>query len=99
MPGLLFLPLPSVGPAVLNGHAANYRRAVTAIPAEMLLVETDRTAENAAECPSVAEVLREVAALRGVSLAEIEAITDANADKLLSFRRWTASGENGIISS
>jgi len=76
----------SVGPAVLNGHAANYRRAVATIPSELLLVETDRTVENAAECPKIADVMREVAALRGVSPAELEALTDANADKFLSLR-------------
>jgi len=74
----------SVGPAVLNGHAANYRRAVTAIPAEMLLVETDRTAESAAECPPVAEVLREVAALRGDSPSSLEELVDSNADRFLA---------------
>jgi len=69
----------SVGPAVLNDHAVNYRALVKKIPLERLLIETDRTEENAAECPSVVAVAEKVAALRGLSLSELEARTDANA--------------------
>ena len=71
----------SVGPAVLNGHAVNYRELVKKIPIDRLLVETDRTAENAADCPSIVAVATEVAKLRGLSLSELEALTDYNADK------------------
>jgi len=73
----------SVGPAVLNDHAVNYRELVKKIPLERLLVETDRTEANAAECPSVAEVLAKTAELRGLSAAELEAITDENAEMFL----------------
>ena len=69
----------SVGPAVLNDHAVNYRELVKKIPLDRLLVETDRTAENAATCPSIAEVLAKTAEIRGISAAELERITDANA--------------------
>ena len=71
----------SVGPAVLNDHAVNYRELVKKIPIERLLLETDRTPENAAECPSVREVAAEVAKLRGLSLSELEALTDRNAGR------------------
>ena len=74
----------SVGPAVLNDHAVNYRELVKKIPADRLLVETDRTEENAAECPSVREVAAKLAELLGLSLGELEAQTDANAER---FRR------------
>ena len=70
----------SVGPAVLNDHAVNYRELVKKIPIDRLLLETDRTEANAAECPSVVEVAAKVAELRGLSLAELESITDRNAD-------------------
>ena len=70
----------SVGPAVLNDHAVNYRELVKKIPLDRLLLETDRTPENAAECPSVREVAAKVAELRGLSLAELEALTDRNAN-------------------
>ena len=73
----------SVGPAVLNDHAVNYRELVKKIPLERLLIETDRTPENAAECPSVAEVATEVAKLRGLSLPDLESLTDRNADNFL----------------
>ncbi|MBR4937465.1 MAG: TatD family hydrolase [Kiritimatiellae bacterium] len=69
----------SVGPAVLNDHAVNYRRLVVKIPAERLLVETDCTAENEAECPSIADVARKLAELRGMTYEELEALTDMNA--------------------
>ena len=71
----------SVGPAILNGHAVNYRELVKRIPIERLLVETDRTPENAAECPSVRDVAAAVAELRGVSVAELERLTDENAER------------------
>ena len=71
----------SVGPAVLNDHAVNYRELVKKIPIERLLVETDRTLENAAECPSVRDVAAEVAKLRGLSFAELERLTDENAER------------------
>ena len=74
----------SVGPAVLNDHAVNYRELVKKIPLDRLLVETDRTAENSAECPSVVAVATEVAKLRGMPFAELERMTDENAER---FRR------------
>ena len=70
----------SVGPAVLNDHAVNYRELVKRIPSDRLLLETDRTPENAAACPSVVEVAAKTAELRGCSLDELEVLTDRNAD-------------------
>lgn len=74
----------SVGPAVLNDHAVNYRELVKKIPIDRLLIETDRTPENAAVCPSVREVAAEVAKLRGLSTGELERITDQNAERFLN---------------
>ena len=74
----------SVGPAVLNDHAVNYRELIKKIPLERLLVETDRTPENAATCPSVRDVAAKVAELRGLPLAELESLTDRNADEFIS---------------
>ena len=71
----------SVGPAVLNDHAVNYRELVKKIPLDRLLLETDRTPENAAECPSVREVAARVAELRGMAVEELEKVTDANAER------------------
>jgi TatD DNase family protein len=71
----------SVGPAVLNDHAVNYRELVKKIPLDRLLVETDRTEANAADCPPVRDVLAKVAELRGISAAELEKITDENVEK------------------
>ena len=77
----------SVGPAVLNDHAVNYRALVKKIPPDRLLLETDRTPENAADCPAIREVAVKVAELRGQTLSELESLTDQNADRfLLGFR-------------
>ena len=77
----------SVGPAVLNGHAVNYRELVKKIPLDRLLVETDRTIENAADCPSIVAVATEVAKLRGMTLEELENATDGNAEEFLGGSR------------
>ena len=74
----------SVGPAVLNDHAVNYRELIKKIPLERLLVETDRTPENAATCPSVRDVAAKVAELRGLPLVELESLTYRNADEFIS---------------
>ena len=71
----------SVGPAVLNDHAVNYRELVKKIPAEMLLLETDRTVENEAECPAIEEIARKVAELRGLSFKELEVLIERNAER------------------
>ena len=74
----------SVGPAVLNDHAVNYRELVKRIPVERLLIETDRTPENAADCPSIRDVAAAVATYRDMSSAELERITDENAERFLN---------------
>ena len=81
----------SVGPAVLNDHAVNYRELVKAIPLERLLVETDRDrAPERALNPltgaplTVRDVLAKTAELRGLSPEVLEAVTDENAARFLS---------------
>lgn len=69
----------SVGPAILNDHALNYRALVKAIPKEMLVVETDRTEESAPKCPSLKTIGEYTAKLRGMEAAEFWELTDANA--------------------
>ena len=76
----------SVGPALLNDHAVNYRKLARKIPADRLLVETDRTEENAAECPHVRDVLAKLAETRGDDLSSLVAQTDANADRFLGMQ-------------
>jgi TatD DNase family protein len=76
----------SVGPAILNDHAVNYRKLARKIPADRLLVETDRTEENAAECPHVRDVLAKLAETRGDDLSSLVAQTDANADRFLGMQ-------------
>ena len=71
----------SIGPAVLNDHAVNYRELVKKIPLDRLLVETDRTSSSAS--PSVSDVLAKTADILNISSAELERITDENADRFL----------------
>ena len=70
----------SVGPAVLNDHAVNYRELVRKIPMDRLLVETDRTDGTGV---SIYDVLARTAELRGISAAELERITDVNVDAFM----------------
>ena len=69
----------SVGPAVLNDHAVNYRELVKKIPLDRLLVETDRTSSS--DSPSISDILAKTADILNLSAAELERITDENADR------------------
>ncbi len=81
----------SIGPALLNDHAVNYRDLAKRIPADRILVESDATAENAAEVPSAESVAEFLADLRGVPRAEFFALLDANASRFLHFASGIAS--------
>lgn len=70
----------SVGPAVLNDHAINYREMVKKIPSKILLIETDRTSE---EGPTIEEVAAKTAEIRGMTFEELETLTDENARRFL----------------
>lgn len=71
----------SVGPAILNDHAVNYRELVKKIPRDRLLVETDRTSSS--DSPSISDVLAKTADVLNLSAAELERITDENAGRFL----------------
>ncbi len=64
----------SVGPAVLNDHAVNYRALVRKIPRDRLLVETDAAADVRIET-----VFAKVEELTGID----EAALDRNAERML----------------
>jgi len=71
----------SVGPALLNDHAVNYREMARRLPQDMVLVESDRTAETPASAPSAADVAMCLAGLRGVPPDELATTLEANADR------------------
>ena len=77
----------SVGPAVLNDHAVNYRELVKKIPLDRLVVETDRvpavTSPRGADTPSIRDILAKTAEIRSLPVDELEAITDANATRMM----------------
>lgn len=74
----------SVGPSILNDHAVNYRALVKKIPSDRLLVESDATAESAAEAPGVEEVFAKLAEVRGEPLDALAVRLEANADAFAS---------------
>ena len=71
----------SVGPALLNDHAVNYRELAKRIPLDRLLVESDRTPENAESVPSVDEIAAFLATLRGMPLDTLTAALESNASR------------------
>jgi len=72
----------SVGPAVLNDHAVNYRALVKKIPLDRLLVETDAVVgARVPTRPHIRDVLAKTAELVGISAEELEKVTDENAEK------------------
>ena len=74
----------SVGPAVLNDHAVNYRELVKKIPHDRLLVETDAVVgARVPTRPHIRDVLAKTADILNLSAAELERITDENADRFL----------------
>lgn len=70
----------SVGPAILNDHAVNYRELAKALPADRLLVETDCVPETAASAPTVEEVASKLAEVRGERMESLAARLEENAD-------------------
>jgi Tat protein secretion system quality control protein TatD with DNase activity len=76
----------SVGPAVLNDHATNYRKLVAEIPSEILLLETDATSEE--NIASLEEIAEEVASLRSTSPSAIIALNESNLTRFLSPTTW-----------
>ena len=74
----------SVGPAVLNDHAVNYRKLVKKIPLDRLLVETDAVVgARVPTRPHIRDVLVKTADILNLSAAELEKTTDENADRFL----------------
>lgn len=78
----------SVGPAVCNDHAVNYRELVKEIPLDRLLVETDADVSAPPEdgAPGAREVLLKLAEVRGMSADELAAAVDANAARFAEAR-------------
>ncbi len=75
----------SIGSAILNDHAVNYRRLVKEIPEEMLLIESDATETNKSELPHICEIMTKVAEIRGVATRDLNEVIAANAKKFISF--------------
>ena len=74
----------SVGPAIMNSHAVNYRELVKAIPEDMILVESDATAETQADTPPIEDIARATAAARGVPMEEFAETLERNAARFIN---------------
>ncbi len=73
----------SVGPALLNDHAVNYRTLVKAIPLDRLLLESDATAETASSLPTLAALAEKLAEIKGLPQASLLAHLESNATRFL----------------
>ena len=76
----------SVGKALLNDHAVNYHALVKALPLERLLIESDEDLSNEPDVLAHLEqmgLLSRLAALRGMSCAELEAVMDETAKRFV----------------
>ena len=88
-----------VGAVLLNDHAVNYRELVREVSIERVLVETDADYGRAAARPSPGrarspsaphqarpspvEIMGKLAELRGMDVAELEVVVDANAARFV----------------
>ncbi len=72
-----------VGAALLNDHAVNYRELAREVPIERVLVETDADYGRAGARPSLEEIVRKLAELRGMEPVALEAAVDANATRFV----------------
>ncbi|MGN0847186.1 MAG: TatD family hydrolase [Kiritimatiellia bacterium] len=77
----------SVGPALLNDHAVNYREMAKGLPIDRVLVETDTDWSVATGGPSqedlLASLVRALADLRGCSAEELGAAVESNAARFV----------------
>lgn len=89
----------TIGPAVLNDHAVNYRALACAVPAERLLVESDATDACTHETPSVRLIAAKLAVLRALPPEELEAVLERNAARFLcrTAACGRTDGETGLF--
>jgi Tat protein secretion system quality control protein TatD with DNase activity len=71
----------SVGPAILNDHAVNYRELVKSIPEHIILVESDATPETISSLPSIYEIARKIAEIKKVTFEKLSATIEENANR------------------
>ena len=77
----------SVGPAILNDHAVNYRNLAAELPDDRILVETDMQADDASgpdRLKTLSSIYGKLAALRNVAQDALEELVAANARRMLA---------------
>ena len=77
----------SVGPALLNDHAVNYRELVAQLPPDRVLVETDLADDDPAanRLETLAAIYSRLAGLRGLDVPELAAEIAANVSRFKMF--------------
>ena len=73
----------SVGPAVLNDHAVNYRALVKALPLERVLVETDAVTDTLDNAVDIVEIAAMTAKIKNLDESEFVAIVNANTERFM----------------
>lgn len=73
----------SVGPALLNDHAVNYRRMVTSIPVERLLVESDATSLEKDSDTVLDKIADLLASLRNIEREKLGMMLEENAARFI----------------
>jgi TatD DNase family protein len=74
----------SIGPSLLNDHAVNYRSLAKKIPLEMVLLETDKTAETPPDAPGISEILVKLSQIRSLEIDELKEAIKRNAERFIS---------------
>lgn len=76
----------SIGPAILNDHAVNYRRMAAALPEERILAETDAAWDDAAAHETqIAAIVARLAELRGTPPASLAETIEISTCKFLQY--------------
>ena len=85
----------SIGPALLNDHAVNYRELIAQLPADRILAETDMPDDDPGtnRLQTLSDLCAKLAELRGLTLPELAAETETNV------LRFTANLRNGVAES
>ena len=70
----------SIGPALLNDHAVNYRELVAQLPPDRILVETDMSDGDleSNRLQTLSDIYAKLAELRGLTVPELASEIGAN---------------------
>lgn len=88
----------SIGPALLNDHAVNYRQMASLIPLDRTLVETDTTTSEKGLENMLDEIVDMLARLRNIKKEKLVIQLEENADCFISQIDHTMSEQKACLS-